>query len=415
MSLKIRQTQTKPASQQETAGDSLASQKRKILIVDDEKLLLTTLSSLLSPHYDVQTANSGAAAISILTEGFVPDVILADQRMPNMSGAELLARSTEIVPKAVRMVLTGYTDVSDVIASINIGHVYLFLSKPWRDDDLLDSIASAVSHHDLLTQNLELRVTNLALSEANTRLERLNNEKNELIGIVAHDLRNPLTAILGMSELMVRYPADTLSKGYPDRIHSAGRRLVDLVNKLLDINLLEDGSLAVVVKPVDVARVAMLVADPFLVVAEEKGMTITLDCAAPAIALADETMVSQVIGNLLSNALKFSPLGASIAMSASVIRSADGQIADGQPSGGNVVRLSVRDSGPGITPDDQKKLFQKFTKLSARPTGGEYSSGLGLAIVKKLVESMHGRVWCESTLGAGAAFIVELPSAPELP
>jgi signal transduction histidine kinase len=103
----------------------------------------------------------------------------------------------------------------------------------------------------------------------------------------------------------------------------------------------------------------------------------------------------QVLDNLISNAVKYSPLGKRI-----LVRVVNTDRA---------VRIEIQDEGPGLSEDDKSKLFGKFARLSARPTGGEYSTGLGLSIVKKMVEAMNGKVWCESELGKGATFIVELP------
>jgi signal transduction histidine kinase len=114
------------------------------------------------------------------------------------------------------------------------------------------------------------------------------------------------------------------------------------------------------------------------------------------VALLDPSITVQVLENLVSNAVKYSPPGKNIFVRLKK-----------QPS---VARMEVQDEGPGLSAEDQKKLFGKFARLSAKPTGGEHSTGLGLSIVKKMVEAMNGKVWCESELGRGATFIVEFPA-----
>jgi signal transduction histidine kinase len=116
--------------------------------------------------------------------------------------------------------------------------------------------------------------------------------------------------------------------------------------------------------------------------------------------LADEQMLNQILDNIFSNALKYSPHGKSIFVRVE--------------SRETVVRVEIQDEGEGISPEDMTKLFGKFARLSARPTGGEHSTGLGLSIVKKMVEAMNGKVWCESEVGKGATFIVELPRSEYL-
>jgi signal transduction histidine kinase len=125
--------------------------------------------------------------------------------------------------------------------------------------------------------------------------------------------------------------------------------------------------------------------------------------------MADRGAVSQVFENLLSNALKFSPSGTTVTLVARY--SEDNSTCCGDGSSPGCIRVEVRDEGPGLDAEDMAKLFGKFARLSAQPTGGEHSTGLGLSIVKRLVEGMQGRIWCESEREKGAVFIVELPAA----
>jgi signal transduction histidine kinase len=159
---------------------------------------------------------------------------------------------------------------------------------------------------------------------------------------------------------------------------------------------MDDNSLIIHTVAMDVVPISEMVTDIFRDRAEAKNITLHFESAEREMtALADEQMYNQIIENILSNAIKYSPLGKNI-----FVRIA---LRD------TVVRVEVQDEGPGISSEDMQKLFGKFARLSARPTGGEHSTGLGLNIVKKMVAAMHGKVWCESELGKGATFIVELP------
>ena len=130
-----------------------------------------------------------------------------------------------------------------------------------------------------------------------------------------------------------------------------------------------------------------------------KSQTLRLESlTGPVPAVIDPSVTVQVIENLVSNAVKYSPPGKNI-----FVRLL-------QPA--EAIRCEVQDEGPGLSAEDQKKLFGKFARLSAKPTGGEHSTGLGLSIVKKMVEAMNGRVWCESELGKGATFVVQFPTDP---
>lgn len=163
-----------------------------LLIVDDEVMLLKLLERMFADMYTVRIAASGEEGLQILEEGFVPEVILADQRMPGMSGAEFLAKSRSIVPDAVRVILTGYTDVNDIISSINDGNVYKFLTKPWKNPDLLQTVRNCFDYYNLSTQNVwlleEVRLQNRNLQELNDKLARRNTELRDLNEQIAANL-----------------------------------------------------------------------------------------------------------------------------------------------------------------------------------------------------------------------------------
>ncbi len=163
-----------------------------LLIVDDEIMLLKLLERMFVDMYNVRIASSGEEALQLLEQGFVPEVILADQRMPGMSGAEFLAKSRNLVPDAVRVILTGYTDVNDIISSINDGNVYKFLTKPWKNPELLQTVRNCFDYYNLSTQNVwlleEVRLQNRNLQELNDKLARRNSELRELNEQIASNL-----------------------------------------------------------------------------------------------------------------------------------------------------------------------------------------------------------------------------------
>jgi signal transduction histidine kinase len=186
---------------------------------------------------------------------------------------------------------------------------------------------------------------------------------------------------------------------------SAARRMLTLIENLLDINRIEQGKLSLSIIELDIASKARVLVDSYVAVAMKKN--IRLECHTPDMAMiqADTVALSQIMDNLLSNAVKYSPLGSTVRVRVECEAKSNIQANHG------AYLFSVQDEGPGFTDEDKTKLFGKFVRLSAQPTGGEHSTGLGLSIVKRMVEAMHGRVWCESEAGKGATFFVELPSA----
>ncbi len=371
--------------------------RRYLLLVDDEPSILLLLTNLFSPYYKVRSAESGAEALAILESGFSPQVIIADQRMPNMSGAQFLGESRKILPNAVRVTLTGYTDIKEIVDSVNNGAIYRFIGKPWEDAELLETIRLCFEQYDLSTQNAALEV-------ALARVSALNNEKNEILGIVSHDLKNPIGAVLGMTELMLPENGYHLSQedyqkfvGY---IRQTAQNMLELVKGLLDDHWLESGKMEIATTVMDISTAAQFVANDYMQRASEKNITLSIDAPENMLAFADERRLHQVLDNLISNAVKYSPKGKHVFV----------RVRRHTPPMTNVqtIRIEIQDQGPGLTEEDKSKLFGKFARLSAQPTGGEHSSGLGLSIVKKMVEAMKGNVWCESEAGHGATFIVEL-------
>lgn len=235
----------------------------------------------------------------------------------------------------------------------------------------------------------------------NAKLIQLNQEKNEFLGIVAHDLKNPLSGILGLTEI-IQDSIDSISKDelfeYCKMVQESTDMMFQLVINLLDVNLIESGNTNIHLKETDVLTILNTLIKNYYERAQAKNLTLLLETDnTSCIAFVDQNVTYQILDNLISNAIKYSPLDKNIYIT--LCRQNE------------VIRCQIRDEGIGLSQTDQQKLFGKFTRLTAKPTGGEHSTGLGLFIVKKLVDMIHGKVWCESELGQGATFIVELPAA----
>jgi signal transduction histidine kinase len=231
----------------------------------------------------------------------------------------------------------------------------------------------------------------------NAILERLNQDKNEFLGMAAHDLKNPLSAILGLSEMIVNdfdeLPKQEIIECTKAIILSA-KQMFDLIVNLLDVNRIESGQFHLNLEPTDLLPILQMLVNNYQDRAHAKQLTLHFQPPEmPWRVLVDPQITYQVWDNLISNTIKYSP-----PMTHIDIRLV--QMAQ-------TVRCEIQDEGLGLSEIDQQKLFGKFARLTTQPTGGEHSTGLGLFIVKKWVTAMNGRVWCESELGKGATFIVE--------
>lgn len=241
--------------------------------------------------------------------------------------------------------------------------------------------------------------TNKRLSEKNeqiqdqiSELNALNMEKNEMIGIVAHDLKNPLTTALSVSGLLSNKKIPEDQKEFLSLLKKSLNRMHSLVSKILEIKVLESSSFKTNYSHVELKRVTEQVISALKFQSDNKNIRVVAELDE-VIGYLDRNLIIQIIDNLLSNAIKFSNRNTRVHVN---LREEN-----------QTIRFEIDDEGPGIMEEDKALLFQKFQKLNARPTDGESSTGLGLSIVKKYVEAMHGKVWCESEFGKGSKFIVE--------
>jgi signal transduction histidine kinase len=231
------------------------------------------------------------------------------------------------------------------------------------------------------------------IEQANRELLDLNKEKNHLISIVAHDLRNPLTSSLAISENLKsessgRDKEEQESLGF---LVNALKRMNNMVSKILDIRVIEQKKINMKCEKTDLGEVVQDVYRNMQETAMQKNITLNLD-NLKVYGIVDRNYLTQVFENLLSNAIKFSPKNSDVKIK---VEEENGE-----------VRINFIDRGPGIKKEEMDKLFGKYQRLSARPTAGEDSTGLGLSIVKKYVDVMGGKVWCESEPGKGSSFIV---------
>ncbi len=250
------------------------------------------------------------------------------------------------------------------------------------------------------------RLRNVELAEAVRRLEETNAQKSEYLAFIAHELKNPLSTIRSIAALLSADPTmiDVERQELEGQILKISSRMFDLITSLLERSRTEAQD-ADQVSLMNAAVVWDHIVQQSSYVAHDKNIQIVTNADATDYPVrATEQLLVTIAGNLLSNAIKFSPSNSVITVSMRQTQSTSG---NGQP----VVQFCVKDQGPGVASEELSLLFTPFQRLSNTPTAGEHSSGLGLHIVKRDVERLAGQVWCESVLGEGASFIVELPLA----
>jgi signal transduction histidine kinase len=246
----------------------------------------------------------------------------------------------------------------------------------------------------------QLEVQNQALEEANERLQEADQFKSDFVANVSHEFRTPLTTIKGSTDNMLDGISGALTdkqRHYLHRIKANTDRLARMINDLLDLSRIEAGQLLIVPVKVSVQQVTHDVVENLQGLAAEKGMTLRLR-ASPSVvmALADPDRINQIVVNLVTNAIKFTPSGGSVEVRV---------VSDGE-----FVCVAVQDTGEGIPPEEVDRIFEKFHQVSGT-AAARRGAGLGLLIAKRLVELQGGRIWVESEPGKGSTFQFTLPIA----
>jgi len=372
------------------SSPSIDLKGRRILAVDDDRINLRIIGGILRTEgYEIADAASGEQALEVYA-AFRPNLVLLDVMMPGIDGFTTCRtlKKTYGDKCAPVIFVTAKSEADDIVMGFDAGGVD-YLTKPFRPKEVVARIRTHLSNQQLVEQQ-KLLVE---------QLSKANAAKDRFLGMCAHDLRNPLSSIRGLAELMDENAIGSLTaeqKEVVQTIHSASQSMLQLVNELLDVATIESGHLKLDKEPTSVVEIVERSVYLSNIEAAKKSTRIELLKAAsdPMVEI-DRNKIRQVIDNLINNAVKYSPKGSVITV---VIHSDD-----------SVAGFAVRDNGPGIPESERHKLFKHYGRLSAQPTGGEKSIGLGLAICRKIVEAHNGTIGVENIEGRGCEFYVSLP------
>lgn len=361
----------------------------KILLVDDREENLFSLENML--QQDGRTffkANSGNEALKVAFKEEL-SLIMLDVQMPGMDGfatANILQSNPKTSNVPIVFVTAINKEQKHMIKGLKGGAIdYLF--KPLEIDVTRAKVETLLRFND---QQKELEA-------ANKKLEAINQEKNRILGIVAHDLRNPLGNIILLSDFLISEDPGLEGEQleFAEMINESGTFLLNMVESLLNVSKIEAGKLELDLVNKNLIDVIGHTIKVNKYLSDKKNIEMSFKHDISHIdMLLDEGKMQQVFNNLISNAIKFSKPETQIEISAE--------------ARGNTALICVKDQGQGISSDEIGKLFQYFSKTSTQSTAGEESTGLGLAICKKIVEAHGGRISVESQLGTGSVFKVEL-------
>ena len=359
----------------------------RILAVDDEPNNLKLLARLLGQQYHVITLGDGASALAHIARE-QPDLILLDIMMPDMNGLEVLQhiRNNEATAHLPVILVSALADAANIATGLEMG-ANDYITKPIGID-----ITTARVHTQIRLKLFEDQQK--AMIE---RHEEAQEMKDRFLRMVSHDLKGPLTNVRMIGALL-RKSESNIPNGTTllEILDASADTMETLITDFLDTAALQSGALKLDFAPVSMQKVIDSLMTQHSVHAEQKNIALHVEADSGMI-YADPARFGQALGNLISNAIKYSP--------------ADSTVRIWTEDDGGCVRVCVADAGPGIPADERDRLFTQFGRLSTRPTGGESSTGLGLWIVKHLVTVQHGHVGVMCPPEGGSLFWIEMPAA----
>jgi len=379
---------------------------RKVLVVDDEPDVLRSVYDLLRIDYEVVTCQRASEALDHLKAVTDVAVLLSDQRMPGMTGIELLQQARLIRPETTRLLFTAYADIHTVIDAINHGHVFRYITKPWGAEELESVIRQAVERHDMIIEKNQLLAE---LQTANAKLAEANRLKGIFLEVASHELNTPVTVVLGLTDLWklsLTNNATGPERQWVERINAAARRLAKTVQRMFKLVENREFGQTLNLETVELeplVREAIEELTPYLE-ARKQRVEVEIEPQFGSIE-ADSSKIMDILINLLANAIKFTPDSGTIRVQA--------QSLEADPEW---VRVVIKDEGVGVHPSERQYLFEPFFTGfdTLHHSSGEYQFGkrgigLGLCLVKTFVELHGGRVEVQSTPDRGSSFGFLLP------
>jgi len=387
----------------------MSDEQNKIIVVDDNMDILGVIRNILKDDYEVYPCPS-AAKMFIILEHVKPDLILLDVEMPEINGyeaAKKLKSNTQYNEIPI-IFLTSMVDEQSEIEGLSIGAVDyirkpivipLFLQRIKTHLSLLEQKKIILARNKEIEELLELKTNEIKLREkAEQEAQNASRAKSDFLSHMSHEIRSPLNAVMGMINIVTEKNDIQTIKIYLEKAGNAAKQVLGVINDILDISKIEANKFELSSGEFNFRKMITTIVDVTSIRAQEKhhNIKVNLDPVIPSFIISDELRLAQVITNLMANAVKFTPENGTVELNAQKLEEKDDEV---------TIRIEVADSGIGISPVHQKKLFTSYSQADnniAQKYGG---TGLGLVISKQIVELMQGTIWIESELKKGSKFI----------
>lgn len=354
----------------------------RILYLDDEPANLHSFRAAFRREFRVEVAENSEKAFQ-LVRSFEPHIIFSDQRMPGMTGVEFFNSVKQIYPEGIRVLITAYTDVKDIVDAVNRGNIYRFITKPWNEEEIRQTIYNG----------FEIYQTRQALADKVAELEKTNQELNRFIYSASHDLRAPLMSVLGVVKLAELDPLDEEVAKMFQMIESSVNRLDIFIQSIIEYY--QNSRDVQEVIPIDFEELIKDILANLRYYDGSESVLFHIEVQGAEGFKGDEFRLRIILSNLISNAIKYRRL-----------ESSEHKVDIRVQGSSQKVIIAIEDNGVGILQEHMQNIFKMFFRADSYRSG----SGIGLYIVKEALERIHGTINVTSKVNEGTLFEITLPS-----
>ena len=369
---------------------------KNLLIIDDEVQITQSLQRLFRRKYNVFITNNCKDAYDILRNTEI-SVIISDQRMPEMTGVQFFTNIKDEFPNPVRLILTAYTDVEEIISAINDGNIFRYIRKPWDPIEIETIVKESFDKYNLIAENSKLIKDLISAKEKAEEGDKL---KTEFLNNISHEIRTPLNAISGFSEMVANLNERSVKlTEYSQRIIANSNKLINKVSDIIEISQIYAKQSIIYKKQFDFISLITPIFNSFVSQAQNKSIAYTLNIEPKmenCSIISDDGKLHKIFLHLIDNAIKNTNNG---------FVKIDIEIVN------EIIVATVSDSGSGIPNDKIEQIFKPFGQLE-KGDNVRQGTGLGLTIAQKYVELLNGSLLLESELSKGTTFNLRIPVQP---